>query len=247
MRGTDNSCHPYTKNVNRAPPDRSRFLTAAGVEFLHLGCNQVSTPPDVPILFWWEGPDGSRLMTLYWGGYYGTDLIPPEGWPFTSWLAIIHTNDNLGAPSLQEIKETLRKAHELAPNARIRVGRMSAFYTALLKEKPELPVVRGDMPDTWIHGPLCDPAGARTARNVRPAIAACESLHTMLRCWGAEAADVARRFVSKFPEAIELIMQKKVPVALLISRNTHSLEALATSVEEMSAHPEQFVKIIATF
>lgn len=67
----------------------------------------------------------SRLMTLYWGGYDGTDLIPPEGWPF----AIIHTNDNLGAPSLQTIiKETLRKAHELAPTCNLG-GRMSDFYT----------------------------------------------------------------------------------------------------------------------
>jgi alpha-mannosidase len=132
-------------------------LNQAGIKFLHLGCNAASRSPEVPLLFWWEGPDGSRTMTLYWGGYYGTDLIPPDGWPFKSWLAIIHTNDNQGAPSLQEIKETLKKAHELAPNARIRVGRMSDFYTALIKEKPELPVVRGDMPDTWIHGYLSMP------------------------------------------------------------------------------------------
>jgi alpha-mannosidase len=132
-------------------------LNQAGIKFLHLGCNAASRSPEVPLLFWWEGPDGSRLMTLYWAGYYGTDLVPPEGWPFKSWLAIIHTNDNQGAPSLEEIKETLNKAHELAPNARIRVGRMSDFYNALIKEKPELPVVRGDMPDTWIHGYLSMP------------------------------------------------------------------------------------------
>jgi alpha-mannosidase len=132
-------------------------LAQAGIKFLHLGCNAASRSPEVPLLFWWEGPDGSRLMTLYWGGYYGTDLIPPDGWPFTSWLAIIHTNDNQGAPSLDEIKETLNKAHQLAPNARIRVGRMSDFYHALIKENPDLPVVRGDMPDTWIHGYMSMP------------------------------------------------------------------------------------------
>ena len=127
-------------------------LAQAGVKFLHLGCNSASRSPEVPLLFWWEGPDGSRVITLYWGGYYGTDLIPPDGWPFKSWLAIIHTNDNQGAPPLEEIKATLDKAHQLAPNARIRVGRMSDFYDALMNENPDLPVVRGDMPDTWIHG-----------------------------------------------------------------------------------------------
>ena len=132
-------------------------LAQAGIRFLHLGCNAASRSPEVPLLFWWEGPDGSRLMTLYWGGYYGTDLVPPEGWPFKSWLAIIHTNDNQGAPSLNEINETLEKAHQLAPNARVKVGRMSDFYDVLMKENPDLPVVRGDMPDTWIHGYLSMP------------------------------------------------------------------------------------------
>ncbi len=127
-------------------------LTQAGVKFLHIGCNPASRSPEVPLIFWWEGPDESRLMTIYWGGYYGTDLVPPAGWTHKSWLAIIHTNDNSGAPPPEEIKATLAKARELAPNAHIRVGRMSDFYDAIIKENPELPVVRGDMPDTWIHG-----------------------------------------------------------------------------------------------
>jgi alpha-mannosidase len=127
-------------------------LTQAGIRFLHIGCNSASQSPEVPLLFWWEGPDGSRLMTMYWGGYYGTDLVPPKEWPFTSWLAIIPTNDNSGAPPPDEIKATLAKAHELAPNARIRVGRMSDFAEAITAEHPNLPVVKGDMPDGWIHG-----------------------------------------------------------------------------------------------
>ncbi len=158
-------------------------LHQAGIKFLHIGCNAASRSPEVPLLFWWEGPDGSRLMTLYWGGYYGTDLIPPEGWPFRSWLAIIHTNDNQGAPSLEEINETLRKARAMAPNARIRVGRMSDFYDALIKEKPELPVVRGDMPDTWIHGYMSMPKTVgqytRTLRDLK-SVEATSTLQSML-------------------------------------------------------------------
>lgn len=127
-------------------------LTQAGIKFLHIGCNAASRSPEVPVIFWWEGPDGSRLMTIYWAGYYGTDLVPPAGWPHKTWLAIIHTNDNTGAPSAAEINATLEKAHKLAPNARITVGRLSDFYEAIIREKPDLPVIRGDMPDTWIHG-----------------------------------------------------------------------------------------------
>ena len=41
------------------------MLVRAGVKFLHLGCNSGSHAPHVPRLFWWEGPDGSRLLTYY--------------------------------------------------------------------------------------------------------------------------------------------------------------------------------------
>lgn len=42
---------------------------------------------------------------------------------------------------------------------KVRIGRLSDFSDALLAEHPTLPVIRGDMPDTWIHGPMSDPAG----------------------------------------------------------------------------------------
>lgn len=57
----------------------------------------------------------------------------------------------------------------------------------------------------------------------------------------------SRTSAGEFPEAIELIQAGKIPVQKLISLNTRSLEGLAPAVEEMSAHPEKFVKIIATF
>jgi len=41
------------------------LLKHAGVDFLHLGCNSGSSSPRVPSLFFWEGPDGSRLLTMY--------------------------------------------------------------------------------------------------------------------------------------------------------------------------------------
>ena len=68
-------------------PSHSWFIPTlmkhAGIDFLHIGCNPASPSPDVPFLFWWEGPDGSRVMTMYWEPYYGTDIIPPEGYPLS--------------------------------------------------------------------------------------------------------------------------------------------------------------------
>ena len=47
------------------------------------------------------------------------------------------------------------------------------------------------MPDTWIHGPMCDPQGAKLARHTRPAIAMAEALNTMLGLWGVKVPAIA--------------------------------------------------------
>lgn len=160
------------------------LLRQAGVDFLHLGCNAASSSPQVPLIFWWEGPDRSRVLTMYSASGYGTGLKPPADWPHKTWLALIHTGDNHGPPTPEEVKQILDEAARTLPNVRVRIGRLSDFSDALLAEKPNLPVVRGDMPDTWIHGPMCDPAGGQLARQVRPLIRTTESLYTQADAWG---------------------------------------------------------------
>ncbi len=167
------------------------LLRHAGVEFLHLGCNAASSSPRVPRLFWWEGPDGSRLLTMYTAESYGTGLAPPKDWPHQTWLALIHTGDNHGPPTPEEVRKLLDQAKRDLPGVTVRIGRLSDFSDALLAEKPALPVVRGDMPDTWIHGPMADPRGASLARNVRPAIATAETLGSHLAAWGVRVGDRA--------------------------------------------------------
>jgi len=171
------------------------LLKNAGVDFLHLGCNPASKSPELPLLFWWEGPDGSRLMTMYYEKYYGTDLVSPEGWPFKSWLALIPTNDNQGAPPVKEVQETLRKIHKLAPNAKIKIGRISDFYDLLIKEDPDLPVVKGDMPDTWIHGYMSMPKDVKVSRRIRRDMFALEALNTQLNLWTESTDDISAMIV----------------------------------------------------
>ncbi|MCE5268950.1 MAG: hypothetical protein LLG00_13815 [Planctomycetaceae bacterium] len=172
---TDVPCHTWLMPT---------LLKHAGVDFFCIGCNHASRAATVPILFWWQGPDGSRVLTMYIAPGYGTDVAPPKDWPYSAWLAIIHTGDNHGPPRPDEVRRTLDEAKRRNPTARVRIGRMSDFADAILAAKPTLPVVRGDMFDTWIHGPMSDPAGARIARNTRPMIAAAESLDTQLHAWG---------------------------------------------------------------
>ena len=177
---TDVPCHSWILPT---------LLKHAGIDFLHLGCNAASSSPEVPPLFWWEGPDGSRLLTMYSAAGYGTGLVPPKDWPYRTWLALEHTGDNHGPPTPEEVKKLFAEAAQKLPGVRIRIGRLSDFADAILAEKADIPVVRGDMPDTWIHGPMCDPAGAKIARNIRPALGYAESLNTLLRLWGVPTSE----------------------------------------------------------
>jgi alpha-mannosidase len=158
------------------------ILKQAGVEFFHIGCNEAVASPDVPMLFWWEGPDGSRVLTMY-SDSYGSQLAPPDGWPYSTWLALIHSGDNHGPPPPENIRKLLDEAREKLPGVKVRMGRLSDFSDAILAEKPQLPVIRSDMPDTWIHGIMSLPVETQQAHRTRPLLAAVEALHTLLAAW----------------------------------------------------------------
>ena len=190
-------------------------LAHGGVSFMHIGCNWPSGYvkfPHTP-LFWWEGPDKSRVMTFYssnygtatgfnwphnWGGNdpaVGRNLIPPKDWPYKVWVAIMVTGDNSGPPTAKEFKEIFEEAKEKLPNVKIRMGRMEDFADAIVKSGAKLPVVKGEMPDTWVHGCMCDPGGMKAARNMHALLPAAEALNTQLRLWGVPVADPAKKIV----------------------------------------------------
>jgi hypothetical protein len=159
------------------------ILKHAGVDFMHIGCNGGSSMVDVPPLFWWEGPDGSRVLTMY-SGDYGTGLKPPADWPHKTWLALIHKGDNEGPPKAEDVTRLLQQAAREVPGVKIHMGRLSDFSDAILKENPKLPVVRADLADTWIKGIMSMPIETKLARNVRPQIASLDALGALLGAWG---------------------------------------------------------------
>lgn len=144
------------------------LLSAAGIRFLHLGCNAFSTPPDVPPLFFWEGMDGSRVLTMYSAGGYGSQLLPPKEWPFPVWMALMHTHDNTGPQSADMIRAMVAEARQSCPDAEIVCGTMDDFYRELAAcDLSGLPVVRKDLADSWIHGAGTYPSEVQTVRQAR--------------------------------------------------------------------------------
>ncbi|MGO9110611.1 MAG: hypothetical protein ACLP9L_15425 [Thermoguttaceae bacterium] len=175
-------------------PDHTRGLATvlanAGVKFFHHGCNDNCTPADLPELYWWEGPDGSRVLTAL-SRTYGSDLCPPAGWPYNTWLCMWMTYDNQGPPNTGAVEALFARAKRDLPGVRVRFGRLSDFADAIAREKPDLPVVRGDTPDTWIYGIGSMPIETQLAHATRPRIAALESLDTLLRTWGVPTPPAA--------------------------------------------------------
>ncbi|MDR2704324.1 MAG: hypothetical protein LBC02_00955, partial [Planctomycetaceae bacterium] len=158
------------------------LLAHSGVTFMHEGTNSGCYDPEVPLLYFREGPDGSRVLTMHVNGY-GTGIDPPKNWQYQTWLGLIHTGDNHGPPRANEVEQLFQQCAAKYPNAKVRIGRLSDFGNAILEKEnlDKIPVVKGDMPDTWIHGPMCDPQGQKIARRVHEQLASTEILGTLYK------------------------------------------------------------------
>ncbi|HEY6083289.1 MAG TPA: hypothetical protein VIU45_07510, partial [Chitinophagaceae bacterium] len=232
------------------------LLTHAGIKILYLGCNPGSVSPDVPHLFWWEGPDGSRLLTFYWDKYYGSGLLPPKNWKYKTWVAMISTHENTGPPGPEEVNKTLEEAKQELPGVKVRMGTLTDFYNAIIKENPDIPVIRGDMPDTWIHGFMSMPESVKTDKYYQHAIYESEALHTLEQTWNVKTYPIHDE-VSKAVEQMLLFEEHTFGVALshgagseftygnnfIINRARGFYNRAEISWREKKAHTEEVERI----
>ncbi len=164
------------------------LFTHAGIKFYHMGGPVVNKELGLPPLFWWEGPDGSRLLTLYNNGY-GSDPLPPANWPYKTWIYVNMTGDNQGPPSPETVAEDLEFYKNRGIHAK--AGKMDDFAEMILKEDlSELPVIRSDIGDPWIHGTMSMPEAAKLAQNIRPSIGGMNQLSTLETIWGIYRPDL---------------------------------------------------------
>jgi alpha-mannosidase len=175
-------------------------LKHAGIDFLHIGANPVNERPNVPLLYYWEGADGSRLLTMHNQGYgsdneFGHGLYPPKDWKFDHWLAMLVTSDNQGPPSQKDVENLLKEVERNLPGVKIRFGKMEDFADAIFDEEKQgakIPVVKADMPDCWIHGVGTMPVEDSIAHKMRSEISAVEILDSHLRLWGLSRSNIQK-------------------------------------------------------
>lgn len=177
------------------------LLNHAGIKFLHLGDNSASQYPRVPSLFWWEGPDGSRILCNY-NASYGSSIIPPADWPLKNYLSMVMAGDNIGPPGPADVEKLRNEYEQQLPGVKVHFGTLDDFARAALAENPKLPVVRGDMPDTWIHGLMANPEASKIVRNVRPLEPALETLDTQLQLWGLATTDASGILAEAYEQSL---------------------------------------------
>ncbi|MCX6923882.1 MAG: hypothetical protein NT154_11850 [Verrucomicrobia bacterium] len=188
---TDVPCHSWVMPT---------LLAHAGAKFLQIGCNDTSAYVHVPHLFWWEGPDGSRILCNC-TRVYGSGLTPPRDWPSKNYLAMTMTYDNQGPPPAADVERLRQQAEKSLPGVRVHFGTLDDFAKAVIAENPELPVVRADMPDTWIHGWLSMPLEAKATRQFRALEPALDTLDTQLRAWGMAPGPLAPALAEAYEQS----------------------------------------------
>lgn len=176
------------------------LFTHAGIKFYHMGGPVVNMELGLPPFFWWEGPDGSRLLTLYNNGY-GSDKLPPANWPYKTWLFINMTGDNQGPPDPETVAKDLEFYKTRGINAA--VGKMDDFAEMILKEDlSKLPVVRSDISDVWIHGTMSMPEATKLAQNIRPSIGGLDELSALETIWGIYRPDLQKIIADAYEQSL---------------------------------------------
>lgn len=214
-----------------------RLMAAAGVQFLHIGVNEASTPPDVPPVFVWREPGGRELLVMYQFGGYGDLSIVPG---LDDALAFAHTGDNLGPQTPADVQQNFVHMRERLPGAQVFGSTLDAFAERLLTIKEQLPVLTQELGDTWIHGVGTDPLKVARFRE----------LCRLRRSWLAERrADPAA--LNKFSRSLLMVpehtwgMDEKTHLkdydnytgeAFRVARTTPKFQAFEASWAEQRAY-----------
>jgi hypothetical protein len=147
-------------------PGHTRGLIAPlarhNVGFLEIGVNGGSTVAKVPPIFLWQSPSGASLPVMYHWDYSGTAHVPGSDLA----LATRVRGDNSGPHTAEEITEMHSELAQQFPNADIVACNLSEMSEAIAPHRGKLPVVTGEIGDTWIYGVASDPLKVARYREV---------------------------------------------------------------------------------
>jgi alpha-mannosidase len=227
------------------------LLKNAGIEFLHLGVNACSSPVELPRLFHWEGPDGSRVLTYYSKGAYGTDLTPPDDWEYPVWLALLQTHDNIGPQNGDVVQELLDEIAKKHPDAEVKIGTMDDFARDFIaRDFQDIPVIKKDLADTWIHGIGTYPEEVSRVRRLRSDVSTRESLSALEQLKGNKGEDYSDLIAKAYEHTLlfgEHTWGIDIKSNLLPGRNSERAFGKNNMEKDRLKFPDSYVKTEASW
>jgi hypothetical protein len=137
-------------------------LAAQGVKFLDIGVNGASTPAEVPPMFLWTDLKGASLVVMYHHEYGAVTRVPGSDLA----VAIVVRDDNSGPHKPDEIIQVCADLKRQFPNAQVVATNLTEIANAVDAYRGNLPVVKQEIGDTWIHGIASDPLKVARYREV---------------------------------------------------------------------------------
>ncbi|HTF67816.1 MAG TPA: DUF5054 domain-containing protein, partial [Edaphobacter sp.] len=129
-------------------------LAEHGVRLLDIGVNPASIGPEVPPAFLWKNPQGQSLMMLNHDRDYGgiVEILDSD-----LAIAVKVRGDNSGNYSQSEIAAIYADLRKRYPGATVRASDLNEIALEVDRFRERLPVVTGEIGDTWIYGAASDP------------------------------------------------------------------------------------------
>ncbi|GEM_PF-3080520 len=163
-----------------------QILARSGVRLLQIGANNGVRGIEAPLVFWWEAPDGSRVLTqltpdygLGWDEAMLRRLELDPRYPYDAHLALYVTIDNAGPENLVEIARQAENLAHLYAFPKIQIGRVEDFADWMdLHHRDKIPVIRTELSDWWIHGIASQAQVTGQARWAREALTWSERFHS---------------------------------------------------------------------
>ena len=190
-----------------------RVLANSGVRYLLLGANDfVGGKPEIPLAdrpFWWEAPDGSRVLTWltytsYAEGFFDWGLLNvntafttlsqrlPEfeaaGYPYDAVLVMRGFDNAAVSAGMVSLAKQWNSTYD---NPKIRLATPQEFFAYLeTKYGDVFPTYRGDASGMWESAGTVTPLSAALVRQARSRLPDLEALHAVLRSEGGVAYPV---------------------------------------------------------
>jgi len=169
-----------------------QILARSGVRLLQIGANNGVRGVKTPLLFWWESPDGSRVLTQLTDGYgWGWDqqrllsLEQDPAYPYDAFLALYVTGDNVGPENLIRVATEAEELGTRYAYPKIHIGKVESFVDWMeVRAKDKVPVIKTELNDWWIHGVASQARTTATARRAREELTWSERLHSLNQLCG---------------------------------------------------------------